>query len=203
MSLGMCACARTREYCVTQGCKRDDFVWRYSTEGRKQDDLRRVVDLRARLRHEAGSPSDPRPVSRWIRPERAVAEAWLMNMEARPGVSFIEKLGPFLLSTEGVPGTGHKYHNPLSTATIFPTLRYVTSWQGSKNHIVREGHPASGQGVEVALCGVHFRTRNPLWQNQPLDQSKKLQLHPRDMVGMCRTCENIYTKADQESPTDI
>lgn len=92
MNLPMCSCARTREYCVTKGCRRDTFEWRYSTEGRDEDHLRRVIDLRR----------SSRPVSRWIRPERAVAEAWVMNMEARGGTSYIVKLGRFELDTPGV-----------------------------------------------------------------------------------------------------
>lgn len=94
MRLGMCDCARTREYCVTQGCNRDHFRWRYSTEGRERDHLRRIIELRR---------SGPRPVSRWVRPERAVAEAWALNMEQRPGVITIEKLGEFRLETVGQP----------------------------------------------------------------------------------------------------
>lgn len=90
----MCQCARTREYCVTRGCKRKDFEWRFSTEGRDKDHLRRVIDLRRQ-----GAP-----VSRWIKPERAVAEAWGMNMEPRPvGATFIVKLGAFGVEMDGVP----------------------------------------------------------------------------------------------------
>lgn len=92
--LGMCDCARTREYCVTRGCKKDSFEWRYSTEGRDEDRLRRIVDLRRK-----GAP-----VSRWVRPERAVAEAWKMNMEGRPvSATFILKFGEFDVVTRGVP----------------------------------------------------------------------------------------------------
>lgn len=89
---GMCDCARTREFCVTRGCKRETFEWRFSTEGRDEDHLRRIIDLRLK----------GRPVSRWIRPERAIAEAWLMNMERRSvSAMFIEKLGRFAIDTKG------------------------------------------------------------------------------------------------------
>lgn len=92
--IGMCACARTREYCVTKGCKREEFEWRYSTEGREKDRLRRVIDTRR-----SGAP-----VSRWVRPERAVAEAWVLNMSnhGQGRVLFITKLGPFAIETRGV-----------------------------------------------------------------------------------------------------
>lgn len=103
--LGMCACSRTREYCVTQGCEKEKFEWRYTTEGREEDHLRRVVDLRVRRRVETAGKAErvPRPVTRWLRPERAVAEAWLMNMMARPGVYEVIKLGSFAVTTGGVP----------------------------------------------------------------------------------------------------
>jgi hypothetical protein len=101
--LGMCDCARTREYCVTRGCKRDDFKWRYSTEGREKDHLRRIVELR----HHGTKIAKPRPISRWLRPERAVAEAWLMNMQARPGVVIsIEKLLPDVRPTDPMDTEG-------------------------------------------------------------------------------------------------
>jgi hypothetical protein len=89
----MCACARTREYCLTRGCKKDSAEWRYTTEGRRKDHLRRVVERTSK---------GTRTVSRWIRPERAIAEAWLMNMEPRRGVVTIEKLGEFRVDTAGV-----------------------------------------------------------------------------------------------------
>jgi hypothetical protein len=92
--LGMCDCARTREFCLTKGCKQGTTRahWTYTTEGRDKDHLRRIVYQR-----------DGKPVSRWLRPERAVAEAWLMNMQPhRSGIIFIEKLGPFAIETGGV-----------------------------------------------------------------------------------------------------
>lgn len=92
--LGMCDCARTREYCLTRGCGRDDprAHWTYTTEGREKDRLRRII-----YQHSGQA------VSRWIRPERAVAEAWLLNMQPRrSGTIFIEKLGPFVIETAGV-----------------------------------------------------------------------------------------------------
>lgn len=90
--LGMCSCARTREFCLTRGCRRDEAHWRYTTEGRERDHLRRIVYQR-----------NGKAVSRWIRPERAVAEAWLMNMQpVRSGAVFIERLGPFVIDTRGV-----------------------------------------------------------------------------------------------------
>jgi hypothetical protein len=98
--LGMCDCARTREYCVTLGCAKDEMRWSYTTEGRKQDRLRRVVVRDGRV---------PRPISRWVRPERAIAEAWRLNIEGTTGphtdttIGFIEKLGEFDLDTRGVP----------------------------------------------------------------------------------------------------
>ena len=97
--LGMCACARTREYCVTKGCQKLEHSWRFSTEGRDKDKLRRVIDLRF--------PGDGqykwRPISRWVRPERAIAEAWLLNMDYRHDIVEIEKFGEFSIETEGVP----------------------------------------------------------------------------------------------------
>lgn len=91
-TLGMCDCARTREYCLTVGCKKDKAEWRYTTEGRDEDHLRRIYDRRMK-----------RPISRWLRPERAVAEAWLMNMEQRPvGMVDILKLGDYALDVRGV-----------------------------------------------------------------------------------------------------
>ena len=99
-SLGMCQCARTREYCRTVGCRKDDNGWYYSTEGRPKDHLRRIVVKEgARLR----------PISRWLRPERAVAEAYMMNIEGTTGpytghtIINIEKLGPFWLYMDGTP----------------------------------------------------------------------------------------------------
>ena len=99
-SLGMCQCARTREFCRTLGCKKDDNGWYYTTEGRERDHLRRIVVKEgARLR----------PISRWVRPERAVAEAYLMNIEGRHGpytgntIINIEKMGKFGLDMGGTP----------------------------------------------------------------------------------------------------
>lgn len=90
--LDMCRCARTREFCLTRGCDQDRAHWVYTTEGREKDHLRRVV-----YQHSGN------PVSRWIKPERAVAEAWLLNMQPhRSGHIFIEKLGPFAIDTRGV-----------------------------------------------------------------------------------------------------
>lgn len=89
----MCECARTREFCVTRGCKREAFEWRFSTEGRERDRLRRVIDLRRR-----GAPA-----SNWLAPERAISQAWLLNMEApSAGALFIEKLGRIEVETRGV-----------------------------------------------------------------------------------------------------
>ena len=99
-SLGMCQCARTREFCRTQGCKKDDNGWYYTTEGRECDHLRRIVVKEgARLR----------PISRWVRPERAVAEAYLMNIEGAHGpytgttIGQILKMGEFRLYMDGHP----------------------------------------------------------------------------------------------------
>ena len=99
-SLGMCQCARTREFCRTQGCKKDDNGWYYTTEGRERDHLRRIVVKEgARLR----------PISRWVRPERAVAEAYLMNIEGTHGpytgttIGQILKMGEFRLYMDGHP----------------------------------------------------------------------------------------------------
>jgi hypothetical protein len=78
---------------VTRGCKKEEFEWRYSTEGRDKDRLRRIIDLRRK----------GVPVSRWITPERAVAEAWLMNMKPPSGVVEILKFGPFDIETSGIP----------------------------------------------------------------------------------------------------
>lgn len=114
--LGACACSRTKEYCVTRGCRKEDFEWRYSTEGREQDRLRRIVDLRVKRRVEIEKLAgrfgnerprfswEPRPISRWLRPERAIAEAWLMNMKPPSGTTLeIIKLAPFDVETRGVP----------------------------------------------------------------------------------------------------
>lgn len=97
---GMCACARTREYCRTQGCKKEENGWYYTTEGRTKDHLRRIVVKEGR---------GLRPISRWLRPERAVAEAYVMNLEGRTGpytgttIISMEKIGKFSLDMDGVP----------------------------------------------------------------------------------------------------
>jgi hypothetical protein len=90
-ALPMCRCARTREFCLTKGCDQEKARWLYTTEGREKDHLRRIV-----YQHSG------KAVSRWIRPERAVAEAWLLNMQPhRSGTIFIEKLGSFVIDTPG------------------------------------------------------------------------------------------------------
>lgn len=94
MRFEMCACARTREYCVTRGCKCETFEWRFSTEDREKDRLRRVIDLQLKNR----------PASRWLKPEKAVTLAWLMNMKrGRPGTVFVGKLGDLDFKMDGVP----------------------------------------------------------------------------------------------------
>lgn len=101
--MGMCACARTKEYCRTQGCRRDENGWYYTTEGRAKDHLRRIVV------NEPGRDGGIRPISRWLRPERAVAEAYMMNIEGRSGpytgntIIAITKVGPFRMRMDGVP----------------------------------------------------------------------------------------------------
>lgn len=97
---GMCDCARTREFCRTVGCKADENKWYYITEGRPEDHLRRIVV------REGGRL---RPISRWLRPERAVAEAYMMNIDGTSGpytghtIIEITKVGPFRVRMDGVP----------------------------------------------------------------------------------------------------
>lgn len=98
--LSMCACARTQEYCRTLGCKKDENRWSYTTEGRPQDRLRRVIVREGRI---------TRPITRWVRPERAIAEAYLLNIDGRTGpytgttIGFYDKIGTIDVQMEGVP----------------------------------------------------------------------------------------------------